>query len=492
MYAVFYDLETSDRLAIGQILNYSFILVDEEHTILDELSGIVRISRLQLPDPEAILANRVNVREHQAQAVDEEPQALARIVNFIHSCVQRGSGSIALIGYNSSKFDLQYLRTSLIRNGLDPLFGRSVVPHDLLHLVQKAYLVSEQFRQRIRAQRAGEKKLSLALETVAHALNLLEGAQAHESRADVVVTIEVARWLRSECGLDVRSYEPYEAIRLHPTARSGAVYLQEAPEYDLAAADYRVRTPMTLLDTDGRSALWIDLDRYAAHPDPRCIQWRSATKHAFFTNGAAVADPDLQRCARAALKQFQGTTLKNFFKATTCDIELDVYRPDFAARDLLNKAIATGDKGVFKDLPEPKKRDLRALWVRYQLARPELDLTNPKSRETLRQYAEYRYGGHLQVARVVAEEGGDAGRRGEAGASGKGEHSKQEYSKQEYSSTLQDQMLSLRRLKDASLAQQRGDDFQLLEALEEFYLGSDIVRVAGHQLLPHLVAAEGN
>lgn len=47
--AIFYDLETTDREFVGQILNYSFILVDEQLNVVRELNGDIRISRLQLP-----------------------------------------------------------------------------------------------------------------------------------------------------------------------------------------------------------------------------------------------------------------------------------------------------------------------------------------------------------------------------------------------------------------------------------------------------------
>jgi exonuclease I len=138
MFAVYYDLETSDKHAVGQILNYCFILVDDQLSLLDELSGLVRISRLQLPDPGAILANRTDVLAHQKRAHECEAEALGRIRCFIERCAQRASGNVALVGYNSSRFDLGYLRTSFIRNGQDPFFGGKTLARDLLHGVHKA------------------------------------------------------------------------------------------------------------------------------------------------------------------------------------------------------------------------------------------------------------------------------------------------------------------------------------------------------------------
>ena len=97
MLTIFYDLETSDRNPVGQIINYSFILVDERYEVLDELSGLIRISRLQIPDPGAILANRTDVIEHQKLANDSEPVALGKIRDFIHAAIQRAQGAVALV-----------------------------------------------------------------------------------------------------------------------------------------------------------------------------------------------------------------------------------------------------------------------------------------------------------------------------------------------------------------------------------------------------------
>jgi hypothetical protein len=464
MFAIFYDLETSDKHAIGQVLNYSFIFVDDSLSIIDELSGLVRISRLQLPDSGAILANRTNVLRHQEIARDNEPEALERIRHFVGECARKASGNVALIGYNSAKFDLGYLRTSFIRNGQDAFFAGKTLPRDLLHAVHRAYLSSEKFRALVRKQREGEKKLSLSLETVCHALGLLEGVQLHESRADVVLTIELAKWLKENVGIDVTSFEPYEGLRLHSTARGGTVYTLDTPEYDLSQDDYKISTPVTLLDADGRSALWIDLARYSMKQDPTCIMWRSVGKHSLFTSGRAAEEPELQRLARAALTQFKGTTLKNFFSPTTCDVEFDVYRPDFAARDLLNQAISTGNKALLEQCNPRYVKDIKTLWVRYQLARPDLDLTQPKNAEMLSRYATYRYGGKLQVSRAEPKEGDTEG----------------------FHSTLQSYFSALQQLKDAAMTQHREEDFVLLEALEVFYRSSDIVRVAGRELLPSL------
>jgi exonuclease I len=152
MHAVFYDLETTTKNTVGQILNYSFILVDDEMKPIGELSGLVKINRLQLPEPGAILANRTDVLEHQQISTDTEPQAMRKIEQFLSSCIQSAQGALAFVGYNSSRFDLNYLRTSFIRNGINPYFKGLLSSRDLLHAVHKAYLTNSEFREMVWAQ----------------------------------------------------------------------------------------------------------------------------------------------------------------------------------------------------------------------------------------------------------------------------------------------------------------------------------------------------
>jgi hypothetical protein len=461
MPSVFYDLETSDKNPIGQILNYSFISRGFSDPALEELSGIVKLSRLQLPDPGAILANRTDVLAHQEQAKDSESEAMGRIAAFFASCINAANGAITLIGYNSSRFDLNYLRTSLIRNGINPYFNGKIVPRDLLHVVQKAYLTSATFRERVLSQRGGEKKLSLSLQTVGHALGLLSGEQAHESREDVLLTMRVADWIAKECGLDATTFEAYEGGKLHSTARAGTVYIQQQPEYDLSAESFAAQTPMTILDASGRAALWIDLQRYADQQTPACIVWRSAAKHAFFVSPQAVQDPELQKLARAALRQFSGITLKNFFSDTTCDIEMDIYRLDFDNLDLYVRAVQENNRAVLDSCSNP---EARVLWLRRQLASPQASINDPKTAEVLRKYALHRYGGKLQTARSLEGGGED-----EQGA---------------HHQTLRETVRDLMQRREAAVLRNDQADLKLLDSLERYIRSSEIVRVAGDALVP--------
>jgi len=459
MHAVFYDLETTTKNTVGQILNYSFILVDDEMKPIGELSGLVKINRLQLPEPGAILANRTDVLEHQQISTDTEPQAMRKIEQFLSSCIQSAQGALAFVGYNSSRFDLNYLRTSFIRNGINPYFKGLLSSRDLLHAVHKAYLTNSEFREKVRAQCKGEKRLSLSLQTVSHALGLLDGVQAHESREDVLLTIKLASWLKERCDVDVRTYEAYEGVSLHSTVRSGSVYEVEEPNYDLLEGSYSRRVPMCLLDENKRASLWINLERYAEEPSPRSISWRQAMKHSFFTTGRAVTTPEVQELARKALAQFKKVTLSNYFERGEADIEQDIYRLDFDAQDVYYRALREGKKEILATTTSP---DAKKLWVRYQLANADLNLSDARSADLLRQYATYRYGGKLQLAKTIRDP----------------------RDPDNYHPKLSDMMAELVRSRDIAAQDGNDADIKLLDSLERFYRGSEIVRVAGDELVP--------
>jgi exonuclease I len=459
MYAVFYDLETTTKNTVGQILNYSFIFVDDEMKPVGELSGLVKINRLQLPEAGAILANRTDVIEHQRLATDTEPVAMRKIEQFLASCIQTAQGSIAFVGYNSSRFDLNYLRTSFIRNGINPYFRGQLSGRDLLHATQKAYLTNAEFRDKVLKQCQGEKRLSLSLQTVSHALELLEGVQAHESREDVLLTIKLATWLKDRCQVDVRTYEAYEGASLHSTVRSGSVYEVEEPNYDLLEGSYLRRVPMCLLDENKRASLWINLERYAEEPSARCISWRQPMKHSFFTSGRAVTTPGAQQLARQALAQFKKVNLSNYFVKSEADIEQDIYRLDFDAQDVYYRALREGKKEILAGTTNP---DAKKLWVRYQLANADLKLSDPRSADLLRQYATHRYGGKLQLVKSIRDP----------------------HDPDNYHPKLSDMMAELVRSRDVAKQEGNEADIKLLDSLETFYRASEIVRVAGSELVP--------
>ena len=399
MNSIFFDLETSDKNPIGQIINYCFILVNDDFEPIDVLKGLVRISRLQIPSPGAIIANRTDVLEHQALAVDSEAQAMAKIAQFIAKSIE-GNTKLPIVGYNSSRFDIPYLRTSFIRNGINPYFSGRIVLRDLLFVSRKLAVTQSDFPFATGSK--DPERVSYSLENLCQQFNLLTGLQSHESEADVLLTISLAKVFHQRYRTDVRSFDPFEAFSDQTKPSRGLVRMMLQPVYDPASPVRSHAIPMVLLDFDYRSSLWIDLRRYKEQGDRSAIFWFNHTGgHQFVIGDQEPLTPDEREVVRSALEKLSEITLKNFFEPTTCDIEQDIYRLDFDGIAALEAAIWRGNADQLKRTPN---RDARVLFKRYQLAAYPSDtpLTNALSK-SLEQYAEYRYLGSAQLAKSVPE-----------------------------------------------------------------------------------------
>jgi len=511
--AIFYDLETSDKSPIGQILNYSFIAVDKNLSPVAECSGDIRFTRLQLPSPEAILKNRVHVTKHQASVSITEREAMASIAQFIAAQIKsfQSDSSVApqgtkqklvFIGYNSSKFDLPFLRTSWIRNGMNPYFGGNLLYKDLLLGVRKLSISHPEFPRFAaegppRRRPDGEvetPRLSLSLETITHALRLLEGAQSHHSRDDVLLTIKLAKTLQEKFGLDILTYEPFEAGPWLKAPTPGRIFWMFSPNYSLAQDEVEKkgtseRTPLALLEANYRYALFINLERFARGEGRRSIQWFNQAGGALYFGGAAEeresivsAEGDhmaLGALAAKAREELKGITLGNFFSTSTCDIEQDIYRLDMARIGALEKALWGGDT---KPLSELKDREAKIVYLRALLAQYRWEtgaLPNPPESATsqqdarmagmLRDYALHRYGGKLQLTKSLEGVAVDDA----------------------FHASLAQLYARLNACEAEAKTRGAATDLELLQAVREFYEQSEIVQLAGDKLLatPSVTAA---
>ena len=447
-HSVFYDLETSDTEPVGQILNFCFIHLDDDWREVAKLTGKVRISRLQLPRAGAILANRIDVCSHQEEAEFDEPEAMKAIEAFFKNVVEHcGEYKAVLVGYNSARFDLNFLRTSLIRNGINPYF--KVQHRDLLHLSRYLSISNEEF-----PRVAGEdpEKLSLRLETLTREHGLLEGVQAHESEADVWLTIELAKTFLDRYGADIRSFEAYQA----GSSKPGTLRYRLEPNYDLSDPNPACERPMVLLDADRRYSLWIDLEHFGdlSHSDghPRdAVRWFKHDGRDFFRKHKARFSEALRKLSQQAIQNLSGLTLKNYFQTSDCDIEQDIYRIDFSQIDLLAQNFWEG-----KSAKLPSK-EATQIQTRFKMRTYRYGGSSDKKLDQLLvAYATYRYGGKLKLVKYLQSD-----------------------PDRDFHPTYLDLIAEI----EAALAATRSSsDNRLLKSLLTFYKKSDIYRVAGAQL----------
>jgi len=434
---VFFDLETSDINTIGQILNYCFIAVDEDFHEISECSGLVKISKLQLPMPGAILANRINVLEHQTLAAASEKQACKQIFDYLTGLAGR-SQKLYLVGFNSSKFDIPYLRTSLIRNGLNPYFSKKISYLDLF-LTAKWLAVSAPEFPYLDLSDNPKRGKSFKLESLSKAFGTLSGIQTHESKDDVRLTIELAKVFQKRFGLRLDKFDCYQLAG----KQRGEVW----EEISLAQNSWACqKRQIMLLDANHRSALWVDLDKFEHGKGKESVSWYTMATSPCFTNGRKILSRT--ESAKKALTEFAALNVNNFFEPTVCDIEQNIYNLDFDDIENLGEAIWHGAENKVE-----ANRNSKVVFLRNQLANYEWGHgQDERMQRMLKQYAIYRYAGDCIVDKSNAE--------------------KKHVTFKDLVSEVDDLQ------KTAEPA-----DALLLTALKSFYLSSDIYRVAGPELL---------
>lgn len=389
MKTIFFDLETTDLNFVGQILNYAFVVVDNNWEIVDQLTGKIKVSRTQLPSPYAILANRVDIIEHQNTVDDEEPLAMAKIKQWLTDVIESQKVPTKLIGFNSMKFDVPFLRTSMIRNGVNP-YHYNMKCTDLCHVAQKLATVNESFRERLGPGQ------SLKLENLLKVENLLEGSQEHESLSDVLLTIDLAKHYATYYGIDVRTYRQYEPWRYQ---NGETVVIKVSPVKDKLCHNEnfyvaKPRARMVALDVDKKYALWIDIDSWADGERRGAISWYAQEYSPFFVDGKDKSE-EARVLAAKARESLSDISLLNFFPLRNCDIEQFIYMMKFAELDALYDAIWRNDLSTIKQLGGKYSSQL---YLRYVANYG--DLSKKSTQTILQNHLLYRYGGKLKINKM--------------------------------------------------------------------------------------------
>lgn len=324
MALIFYDFETTELSKLGQILNFSFIVTDEHFSIIDEYSDLVRIERTVLPHPRAILTNRVDVIDHQARAKLSEYEAVRAIAHFLSAQANKASDEpLCLVGYNSARFDLPYFHTTFIRNGMSP-FGkwRNV---DLFLLSQKLYHREEWFREHLcksQCESGKRDSISLSLENLCSSFGVLTGAQSHESRDDVLLTIELAKYFSSK-GAHISSQYFFEAPR---SASPGDVFWAIRPWPNLESTV----SPFLLLSREGNGTIWGDLEHARKLIDGEQGSLRDSCRYIQKANRFFLADEGeiepYHEVITELKKQFLNVSFQDFYGENSCDLEDDIFR----------------------------------------------------------------------------------------------------------------------------------------------------------------------
>ncbi len=208
---LWYDLETFGRdPRWDRIAQFAAIRTDSDlKEVEDPVVFYGRISPDYLPDPEACMITGITPRTTADESGLVEAE-LARAINGIVSA----PGTCA-VGYNSLRFDDEFLRNLFYRNFIDPYrreYADGNSRWDVLPLVRLAHDLRPEGVEWIRDDQ-GKPVFKLDQLTVA---NGIEHGDAHDAPADVRATIAVARLIREK---QPRLFEYYLTLRRKDVVR---------------------------------------------------------------------------------------------------------------------------------------------------------------------------------------------------------------------------------------------------------------------------------
>jgi len=187
-----YDLETSGTVPRwDRIVQFAGIRTDHElNEIGDSYSTYIRLPDDVLPNPDSVLVTGITPQLTHAEGIGEW-QAITRI-NELFSAPQT-----CVVGYNSLRFDDEFMRYGLYRMLLDPYareWQNGNSRWDIIDLVRATGALR---REGINWPVDEEGLPVYRLEALTRA-NDLEHGHAHDAMSDVRATVDLARLIKTQ------------------------------------------------------------------------------------------------------------------------------------------------------------------------------------------------------------------------------------------------------------------------------------------------------
>lgn len=187
---VFYDLETTgEEPAFSQIIQFGAILADDDFNERERFTIRCRLLPHIVPEPEALLANRVG----PGTLTDGKLPSHYEAVRQIRAKLAKWSPAI-FFGYNSIKFDEEFLRQAFYQT-LHPAFLTNTKGNARGDLMRVIHAASVYAPESLVVPKAGDGKPTYRLGEVARA-NGYKSSTLHEAMADVEATIYLARHVK--------------------------------------------------------------------------------------------------------------------------------------------------------------------------------------------------------------------------------------------------------------------------------------------------------
>jgi DNA polymerase III epsilon subunit-like protein len=330
MNIIVFDLETTDLLTCGQILNYSFVhLSDYNQPHLSRLDGNIELSPHQLPSVSAIMSTNIDISKHRMGLYDSEQAAVNKIHRYISNIVEDSNEPVTLVGHNIARFDLEFLRTSFIRNGLFPYFRKNLKYADTIFLTKKLLIFNEKIRNSIKSP------ISLKLSDLIVNFNLELGDRFHNSVDDVDHTIRLLKFL-DDNGVNVNSKTYDNSIKV-----GNAVYRYEFVNGEI------VSTPYLMISEDKSYSLFLNMNSYKELGRNAVKLVKKGFGEFYKDNTLEVNIEKIKECFNFIMENDEPFyNIETYFQTPVCDIEQHIYMLPLNDIQLLYSAIYNDNRNA--------------------------------------------------------------------------------------------------------------------------------------------------
>jgi len=258
---LWYDLETFGLDSRGdRIAQFAAIRADEDLQQIEEpIILYCRLSDDYLPDPLSCLVTGITPQE-----VNEKGVVEAEFIHMINTEFSRPCTTVA--GFNSIRFDDEFIRNALYRNFFDPYrreYENNNSRWDIIDLVRATYDLRP---EGIRWPERNELNRPVFRLTALTEANGIDQTGAHDALVDVRATIAIARLIKEkqprlyQYSYDIRSKNRVKRLLKAPFGgEHTSLVLHTNPLFSSEHGNTRLILPLTYLKTNANAVVCFDL-----------------------------------------------------------------------------------------------------------------------------------------------------------------------------------------------------------------------------------------